>query len=91
MKRIPTQRTTTRVAALEPPIQAAPVKHVPTRSTPLTWQLLLRTNHAVADTALGLPLQCGRHVLSPSHQSLDKTPSIAFVREVNDALSGDEP
>ena len=67
------------------------MKHVPTCSTPLTWQLLLRTNDAVADTTLGLSLQGGGHVLSPSHQSLDETPSIAFVGEVNDALSRDQP
>lgn len=91
MKRIPTQRTTTRVTALEPPIQTPTMEHIPTSPAPLTRQLPLRTDHAVADAALRLALQRRRDVLPPRHQPLNQTAAVAFAREVDDALRGDEP
>lgn len=91
MERIPTQRTTARVTALEPPIQAPAMEHVPTGPTPLTRQLPLRTHHTVADTALRLALQRRRDVLPPRQQALNQASAAAFAREVDDALGGDEP
>lgn len=67
------------------------MEHIPTSPAPLTRQLPLRTHHTVADAALRLTLQRRRDVLPPRQQALDQTATVAFAREVDDALGGDEP
>lgn len=67
------------------------MEHIPTRPTALTRQLPLRTDHTIADTALGLALQRRGDVLPPRHQPLDEAAAVAFARKVDDALGGDEP
>lgn len=57
MKSIPTQRTTTRVAALEPSKQASRVKAVLARRALLLRRLHIRADDTVADGALALALQ----------------------------------
>lgn len=91
MKSIPTQRATARITALEPPIQTCPMKHVPTRRATLAGQLLLRTDHAVANATLGLALQRGGDVLAPRHEPLNEASTVAFAGEIDHALRCDQP
>ena len=90
---IPTQRTTARVAALEPPEQTAAMKRVLTRRALLARQLPVRAHDAVANGALRLPLHRGRHVLPPRHEAVDDGVAFAHAAggEVDDALGVDEP
>ena len=90
---IPTQRTTARVAALEPPEQAAAVKRVLARRALLARQLAVRAHDAVANGALGLPLHGRRHVPPPGRQTVDDGVALADAArgEVDDALGVDEP
>ena len=90
---IPTQRTTARVAALEPPEQTAAMKRVLARRALLARQLPVRAHDAVANGALRLPLHRGRHVFPPGHQAVDDGVALAHAAggEVDDALGVDDP
>jgi len=68
---IPTQRTTTAVAALEPPEQADRVKRVLASPTLLVRRLHVGTNDTIADSTLGLTFQCTLNIASESDQALD--------------------
>ena len=67
------------------------MEHIPTSPAPLARQLPLRTHNAIANTALGLALQRCRNISPPRHQPLDQAAALAFAREVDNALCGDEP
>lgn len=100
MKRIATQGTTARIAALEPPKQAAPMETVAAGAAALGGQLAVGRDNAVADRALGLTLEHGGDVAAPGDQAVDEgapaataagASAAAGVGEVDDALGGDEP
>ena len=93
IKGIPTERTATTIATFKPPKQTTPVEQVPTSPAPLTRQLPIRPNNAIANRALRLPLHRRRHVLPPRQQTVDQVAAFAAlgVAEVNDALGRDEP
>lgn len=56
IKRIPTQRTTTRITALKPLKQTTPMKQILARSAPLARELTIAAYDTVADGALTLAL-----------------------------------
>ena len=93
MKRIPTQRTTTRIATLKPPKQTPTMKHIPASPTPLTRQLPILTHNAIANRTLRLSLHSSRHVLPPRHQSINQCITLPCPtgREIDNALRVDEP
>ena len=70
IERIPTQRTRTGVAALEPLEQTARVEQVLARAAALAGQLLVRADDAVADGALGLALDGAVDVFAPGGQAV---------------------
>ena len=90
---IPTQRTTARVAALEPPEQTAAMKRVLARRALLARQLPVHAHDAVANGALRLPLHRRGYVFPQGNQAGDD--GVAFARaaggEVDDALRVDDP
>lgn len=90
---IPTQRTATRIAALEPPEQTAAMERILARRALLTRQLPIRTDNTVANRTLRLPLHRRRHVLPPRHQAIDDGIPLAGAArgEVDDALGVDDP
>ena len=90
---IPTQRTTARIAALEPPEQTAAMKRVLARRALLARQLPVRADDAVANGAFRLALHGGRHVLPPGREAVDDGVAFAHAAggEVDDALGVDDP
>ena len=90
---IPTQRTTARIAALEPPEQTATMKRILARRALLTRQLPIRTNNTIANRTLRLPLHSSRHILPPRHQAIDDGIALAGAAggEVDDTLGVDDP
>jgi len=93
IERIPTQRTTTRVATLKPPKQARTMKRILARLTLLTRQLPIPTHDAITNRTLRLPLHRSRDILPPRHQTIDQRVALpgATGREIDDALRVDEP
>lgn len=87
MKSVPTQRTTTRVAAPEPPKQTNRMKGILARGTLLIRRLHIRADDGVTDGALALALQGALDVASERQQSIDE----AAVAEHDDALDCAEP
>ena len=73
---IPTQRTTTTIAAPKPPIQTHRMKRVLTRPTLLLRRLHIRADNAIADRTLRLPLQRPLDIPPESDQ-----PSIRLPEE----------
>jgi hypothetical protein len=66
----PTQRTSTRIARLEPLEQAARVEHVLASLTALRRQLLVSTDDRVADCTLALPFERSSDILSPRSETI---------------------
>ena len=93
MKRVPTQRTTTRITTLKPPKQTRTMKRILARLTLLARQLPVRTNNAVTNRTLRLPLHRSRDVLPPSHQPIDDRVPLTRTPggEVDNPLRVDEP
>lgn len=91
MECIPAKRAAARVAALEPPKEATAVEHVPTGAATLAGELPVGPDHAVADGALGLALERGRHVASPGQQPVDQRALVAAAAEVDNPLRCHQP
>lgn len=91
MESIPTKRATARVAAPEPSKKATAVEHVPAGAAPLAGELAVGADHAVADGALGLALERGRHVASPGQQPVDQRALVAAAAEVDHPLRRHQP
>lgn len=93
MERIPTQRTTARIARLEPPKQARTMKRILASLTLLTRQLPIRTHNAVANRTLRLPLHRSGDILPPSQQPINqRVPLSGATRgEIDNPLRIDEP
>lgn len=89
IKRIAAKRTAARIAAFEPAKQTAAVEHVATSPAPFVGQLPIRSDHAVADRALRLPLESRCHILPPRLQADDQRALIAA--DVYDALRRHKP
>lgn len=68
---IPTQRTTARIARLEPLVQAEGVEGVLAGAAPLVGQLPVGADDGVADGALGLALEGADHVASVREEAVD--------------------
>ena len=86
---VPTKWTARGVRTLEPSEQTRPVEKILTNSAPFRRQLLIGTDHTVADGALALSLQCPGHVFPPRYESIDDR--AACGREVDDSLDRYEP
>ena len=71
MEGVATKRTATRIAALEPTVQAAAVEHVSACATFLVWQLPLGADNAITNSTLCLTLERRSDVLSPGQETLD--------------------
>lgn len=91
MERIPAKRTTARVAAFEPSKETTAVEHVSTGAAPFAGELPVGPDHAVADGALSLALERGRHVAPPRQQTVDQRALVPAAAEVDHPLRRHQP
>lgn len=87
MKSIPAQWTATGITAAKPAEQTSGMKGIPTRRALLIWCLHIRADNTIADSALGLALQCALDVTTEGQQAIDQ----AAIAEHDDALNCAEP
>ena len=90
---VPAQRTTARIATLEPLEQTAAMKRVLTRRALLIRQLPVRTHDTVTNGTFRLPLHSSRHIPPPRQQAIDDRIPLptATSGEADNALSIDDP
>ena len=93
VKRIPTQRTTTRITALKPPKQARIMKRILARLTLFARQLPIPTHHTITNRTLRLSLHRSCDILPPRHQPINQRVALpsATRGEVDYALRIDQP
>lgn len=67
------------------------MEHVPAGAAPFAGELPVGPDHAVADGALGLALERGRHVASPGQQAVYQRPFVTAAAEVDHSLRRHQP